>query len=87
MNNVKGYKVYSLKDGYTDSFIFLPAAGCYLDKKMEVGSVCEYWSSGLVNNYERRQNTDSYAISNYGQSIIQTQRWIGLPIRAVKKKY
>lgn len=49
---VKGYKVTSKKTGYTDKWIFLPAAGyrrgTYLG---DVGSLGYYWSSSLNASY------------------------------------
>ena len=45
---VAGYKVTSNKEGYTDRFIFLPAAGYRLGKNLwDVGSLGYYWSSSL----------------------------------------
>ena len=50
IDGVNGYKVQSKKPGYTDNWIFLPAAGCwdrggYLSY---VGSNGYYWSSSLM---------------------------------------
>ena len=50
-NGVAGYKVTSNVSGYTDRFIFLPAAGYRLEAILDVGSSGDYWSSSL--------NTDS----------------------------
>ena len=51
-NGVAGYKVTSNIEGYTDRFIFLPAAGCrggtYL---YDVGYYGIYWSSSLSTDY------------------------------------
>ena len=45
---VAGYKVTGKKSGYTDRFIFLPAAGCRGDTYLYyVGSYGYYWSSSL----------------------------------------
>lgn len=45
---VNGYKVTSNKAGYTDKWIFLPAAGSYYDTSLNgVGSGCYFWSSSL----------------------------------------
>lgn len=45
---VAGYKVTSNKEGYTDRFIFLPAAGYrYVTRLDSVGSDTFYWSSSL----------------------------------------
>jgi uncharacterized protein (TIGR02145 family) len=47
-NNVNGYKVTSLKDGYTDKFIFLPAAGFRSDTGYNPDdSYGLYWSASL----------------------------------------
>lgn len=47
-NGINGYKVTSTKAGYTDKFIFLPAAGYRQDSGLdEVGSNGSYWSSSL----------------------------------------
>lgn len=50
-NGVAGYKVTSKIEGYTDRFIFLPAAG-YRDgsKLLMVGNNGEYWSCSLANS-------------------------------------
>lgn len=50
-NGINGYKVTSNKAGYTDKFIFLPAAG-YRDESVlnDVGSRGGYWSSSLGEN-------------------------------------
>ena len=48
INGVNGYKVQSKKSGYTDNWIFLPAAGYRLDTILYyVGSDGGYWSSSL----------------------------------------
>ena len=52
IDGVKGYKVQSKKSGYTDNWIFLPAAGNRIEDYLyPVGSGGFYWSSSL--------NTDS----------------------------
>ena len=52
IDGVNGYKVQSKKSGYTDNWIFLPAAGYrghdYLDN---VGSNGYYWSSSFYTGY------------------------------------
>ncbi len=51
IDGVNGYKVQSKKPGYTDNWIFLPAAGCRLsDNLKNVGSRGNYWSSSLATN-------------------------------------
>ena len=47
-NGINGSKVTSNKEGYTDRFIFLPAAGNRYDSGLyDVGSNGKYWSSSL----------------------------------------
>ena len=51
-NGVNGYKVTSNKAGYTDKFIFLPAAGLRNGSALgSVGSCGFYWSSSLDGYY------------------------------------
>ena len=52
IDGVNGYKVQSKKSGYTDNWIFLPAAGCrYFYDLSYVGSCGYYWSSSLSTYY------------------------------------
>lgn len=52
INGIKGYKVQSNKSGYTDRWIFLPAAGFRYDTYLNlVGSYGYYWSSSLITDY------------------------------------
>ena len=52
INGVNGYKVQSKKSGYTDNWIFLPAAGNRFDTYLrDVGSYGYYWSSSPYTNY------------------------------------
>lgn len=53
-NGINGYKVTSNKAGYTDKFIFLPAAGYRNGSDLYgVGSSGLYWSSSLNEYYSR----------------------------------
>ena len=55
-NGINGYKVTSNKTGYTDKFIFLPAAGFRSGSGLyDVGSNgIFYWSSSLFGDYSNR---------------------------------
>ncbi|MCQ2111177.1 MAG: hypothetical protein MJY79_06765 [Bacteroidaceae bacterium] len=54
LNGVNGYKVQSKKDGYTDKWIFLPAAGSRGDSDFySVGSFGYFWSSSLYTDDPR----------------------------------
>ena len=50
-NGINGYMVTSNKAGYTDKFIFLPAAGHYGSVSYGVGRDGYYWSSSLYAGY------------------------------------
>ena len=53
-NGVYGYKVTSKKSGYTNKFIFLPAAGYRNDSSLSgAGSYGDVWSSSLCTDYPR----------------------------------
>ncbi len=49
-NGINGYKVTSKKEGYTDKYIFLPAAGYRDGVLVNVGSCGGFWSSSLYEN-------------------------------------
>ena len=79
---VNGYKVTSKKDGYTDKWIFLPAA-CERDDTSlrNVGSYGYYWSSSLDANYPYYANRlyfDSSDVSRFS-----SHRYYGLSVRPV----
>ncbi len=51
LNGVKGYMVTSNKDGFTDKWIFLPAAGFRGQTLLrDVNGFGHYWSSSLIKN-------------------------------------
>ena len=75
-NGINGYKVTSNKAGYTDKFIFLPAAGWrYGSHLYNVGSRGYYWSSALSGSNSRSawdllfgsdyRNLDNFSIFRY----------------------
>ena len=75
-NGINGYKVTSNKAGYTDKFIFLPAAGYRSGSDLDyVGSDGEYWSSSLHGNsygaWRLRLNSHSLGSASrcYGRSV------------------
>lgn len=83
LNGVNGYKVQSKKAGYTDNWIFLPAAG-FRDGST-IGRVDDegnYWSSSLLTG-------DSYMAHQfyfYGSSSVYmcvNSRLLGLSVRPV----
>ena len=79
-NGINGYKVTSNKAGYTDKFIFLPAAGSrFGGVLLNVGSDGVYWSSSL---YENSSDLawDLYFGPGYGEH----ERYRGLSVRPVQ---
>lgn len=83
MNGVNGMKVTSNKPGYTDKYIFLPAAGhrnkSYLNAAGRDGY---YWSSAL-NNAANPHKAGSlfFNLSEVGGVI--RDRYLGFPVRPV----
>ena len=80
---VAGYKVTSNKEGYTDRFIFLPAAGYrYGTYLSSVGSYGIYWSSSL-----RTDGPDlASSIFFYSGTVYagySRDRYLGLSVRPV----
>lgn len=80
INGIDGYKVQSKKAGFTNNWIFLPAAGCRShDDVNGVGAGGRYWSSSLdtVNPYcandlyffSANVYTDHYVGRYYGRSV------------------
>ena len=54
IDGVNGFKVQSKKSGYTDNWIFLPAAGYRIGGSLDgVGSDAYYWSSSLYKDSPR----------------------------------
>ena len=47
INGINGYKVTSKKSGYTEKYIFIPAAGYRSNSLSNLGSAGRYWSSSL----------------------------------------
>ena len=84
IDGVNGYKVQSKKSGYTDKWIFLPAAGCRDDGYLsDVGSVGYYWSSSLdTDNTNRASFMTFYSSYVYGSS---SYRYNGHSIRPVSE--
>ena len=62
INGIKGYRVQSNKYGYSDRWIFLPAAGCRYSTDLNyVGSYGGYWSSSLYTD----NPVDAYDLGFY----------------------
>ena len=85
LNGVKGCKFTSKKEGYTNKYIFLPAAGYRDGAGLDyVGSNGKYWSRSL------------YAYGSYGARYLyfdsgngfadSNNRYRGLSVRAVQRK-
>ena len=68
LNGVKGKKITSNQPGYTDKWIFLPAAGQWRGTSLSsVGSYCYYWTSSLYTYSPYcAYPTNIYGSSDYG---------------------
>ena len=84
IDGVIGYKVQSKKPGYTDNWIFLPAAGRRNDDNLNLaGSDGSYWSSSL-----HTDDTDSaYGMGFYSSYVRRyyRYRYYGRSIRPVSE--
>lgn len=83
IGDINGFKVQSKKEGYTDNWIFLPAAGHRgPDGIYDVGSYGYYWSSSLFDDpcWAR-----SLSFNMIYPSRIYVRRYYGLPVRPVLK--
>ena len=84
IDGVNGYKVQSQKPGYTNNWIFLPAAGYRLQGYLSgVGSSGSYWSSSLFTDKPYtacRIDFDSDYVGRYRNS-----RYGGLSVRPVSE--
>ena len=84
IDGINGYKVQSKMPGYTDNWIFLPAAGCrdghYL---YDVGSASGYWSSSLYLDKPWRACHMYFTSSNVGR--YNHLRYYGLSVRPVSE--
>lgn len=84
IDGVSGYNVQSKKSGYTDKWIFLPAAGYRNnDRLSDVGSRSYYWSSSLHTDYPSVAY-DMYFNSSY-VSRFYDFRYYGQPVRPVSE--
>ena len=83
-NGVAGYKVQSKKTGYTDKYIFLPAAGYHDSSSLvSAGYIGYYWSSSLNEGYSSNAR-NMYFYSNY-HYVGGNVRYNGQSVRPVTK--
>ena len=81
-NSVRGYKVSSNKPGYTERFIFLPAAGYLYGTDHEyVGTRGYYWSNTLT--LYQPGNASELIFSYSGHNTNMFDRQCGLSVRPV----
>ncbi|MGM9793465.1 MAG: hypothetical protein ACI3Y8_04710, partial [Candidatus Cryptobacteroides sp.] len=82
IDGVNGYKVQSKKSGYTDNWIFLPAAGYreYGSHK-RVGADGMYWSSS--HNPDYQDHAYSMEFGSDDISKVSRSRYYGLSVRPV----
>ncbi|MCR4918435.1 MAG: hypothetical protein K5928_01270 [Prevotella sp.] len=83
---VAGWKVTSKKDGYTDKYIFLPAAGFRADTVLDcAGSDGYYWSSSL-NEADPNSAHDLYFYSSGHGLSYGSHRCYGYSVRPVSEQ-
>ena len=81
-NGINGYKVTSNKAGYTDKFIFLPAAGDRYGSGLDaVGSYGYYWSSSLYESYSGSAWGLYFGLGGHGLTYFN--RCLGQSVRPV----
>ena len=86
IDGVEGYKVQSKKSGYTDKWIFLPAAGFRIYGSFSnVGSYGEYWSSSLSTDHTGNAHEMSFESRFVWGSWTIGDRWYGQSIRPVSE--
>lgn len=89
INGVNGYKVTSNKQGYTDNYIFLPAAGHrYSNRLAGAGTDGYYWSSFLDRDFEYEAYAfwlDAGGNYDYILTVGTWSRYYGMSIRPVSK--
>ena len=82
-NGVAGYKVQSKKTGYTDKYIFLPAAGYRGDSSLSyTGMRGVYWSSSLGEYNSNYARGLYFSSSHY---MTNGNRYYGKSVRPVTK--
>ena len=83
LNGVNGYKVQSKIPGFTDNWIFLPAAGYRIyGEKNCVGEVGAYWSSSRYPTYAPNQAYE-LSFSQNNVSIVEDYRCEGRSVRPI----
>ena len=83
VNGVDGYKFTSIKEGYQNNSIFIPAAGyCYGGSVEDVGSYGDVWSSSLSASDPYNAWNLGFDSGNCGMG--SRNRCSGLPVRGVR---
>lgn len=81
-NGVAGYRVQSKMTGYTENYIFLPAAGMVTNSKVEnEGETCRYWSDSIYDDYPA--GAWSFVLDSNDYNIRGESRFIGQSVRPV----
>ena len=84
IDGVNGYKVRSKKSGYTDNWIFLPAAGFRCNDYHEVvGSIGYYWSLSLSTDCPDNAYSVSFDSGDFG--VDGYYRYLGQSVRPVSE--
>ena len=82
IDGINGYKVQSKKSGYTDNWIFLPAAGYRNNDGFKyLGSSVGYWSSSLKSGHPGYAGCMGFYSNSVGSGY--NYRCFGLSVRSV----
>ena len=84
-NNIKGYKIFSNKEGYKDRSIFIPASGCrYQANLYSAGDSGYLWSNTLY-----KEKTDFAFYLSFYEDVVEIYKSVlynGMSIRPVCSK-
>lgn len=87
INGINGYKITSKKPGYTDRFIFLPAAGYRNGTSVTmIGTYGEYWSSSLSTDFSDYACGIHFLSYNIDRNNGIDLRLVGRTVRPVLNK-
>ena len=84
INGVSGYKFTSIKEGYQNNSIFIPAAGYCKDGSVLNVGLGYVWSSSLNTSYPHRAWNLNFSSGGCGMSG-SSSRSNGVPVRGVFK--
>ena len=84
-DDVEGYKVTSLKEGYTDRSLFLPVAGSFSYDPNSYNSDGGYWcsTSDVWYDDQHQEASGLYVSKGHFHGGSSVDRFVGLSVRPV----